>query len=428
MSFGAIPLSAAGSLSVSVVALFFVAFQSFFAIRKRKFTSYAWAALFSFCTAVYAFFVFLQFIAPASDVQRIIDKVQFSCLLLMIHSMCGYSFAYLQISPALYHRITLPFHAGILVLVWVTNLIVGGPLVFRVFLWLSKPYVETDLGPLGVPFMAYLAASALFTVFLWLRQESRDQRANRLFGAGLMIFFILGVHDALASTGIIRTGQFLLEYGFLGFSTAILYLTAREHFFFENQAFMLERLNEELGIIARTDSLSKLANRYSFDRQYEKEWRILQRREREKIGSSHLSLLLCDIDFFKQYNDTYGHQAGDRCIVMVAEALATSARRPADFVSRYGGDEFAVLLPETRAEGTISLAETVLASIRDLRIEHTGSTVGPWVTLSMGIASICSQDHEAQDELFLRADRALYLAKTRGRDRVEVSPSVRAES
>jgi diguanylate cyclase (GGDEF)-like protein len=283
-----------------------------------------------------------------------------------------------------------------------------------------QPYVESALGPLGEVFMAYIVLTAVFAVFFWFREQASAHRPNRAFPIGLLLFIAFGVHDALASAGVIQTIQFVLEYGFLGFSTTVLYLTLREYIRIESQALTLERLNRELGTIARTDSLTKLANRYSFDQQFEKEWRTLQRQKRQKGISGSFALLLCDVDFFKEYNDNYGHPAGDRCLVAVAAILARSARRSSDFVCRFGGDEFAVLLPDTPIEGAREVACSILADLHTLKLEHRASKARPWVTVSIGVSSILMEEDTRQDELVARADRALYRAKTGGRNRLEV--------
>lgn len=428
MAWNSLPISAAGSLAVSAVALFFVAFQSFLFIKRRKFASNGWAALFSLSTAGYAFFVFLQYIGPSIGIQRTFDQVQASCLILMAHSLCGYTFSYLKISGALYHWIGGPLNAAALAIVWLSDLVVGRHLVFLTFLWLPRPYVQSDLGPLGAAFMGYIVVSALFAVSFWFAARPNGHRSSRVFSLGLLLFVAFGVHDALASLGVIQTVQFLLEYGLLGFSTTILYLTMREYISIESQALTLERMNRELGAIARIDSVTKLANRYSFEQEFEKEWRRLLRQRRQKGLSGSFSLLLCDVDFFKEYNDTYGHPAGDQCLVAVAGILARNARRSSDFASRYGGDEFAVLLPDTPIEGAQKVASAILADLRALRLEHRGSAAQPWVTVSIGVSSILMEEDAPQEELVARADCALYLAKTRGRDRVEVITSDKAAS
>jgi diguanylate cyclase (GGDEF)-like protein len=421
MTWNSIPLSAAGSLAVSVVALFFAAFQSIFFVRQRKLTSNAWAALFSLSSAGYAFFVFLQFIAPPTPIQQTLDKAQFSCLILMAHSICGYTFSYHQIRGRWYHSIGGPLFLLVLGVLWLTDLIVSRHLVSRSFRWVPRPYVESALGPLGAPFMALLLAAALFSVSIWIWKKTRDRSDRIIFTTGLSVFTGLAIHDALVSNGIMTSVQFILEYGFLCFATSILYITAREYIRFQSAAATLGRLNEELGAMAVTDGLTKLANRRGLDVRFEQECRSLARRNRQKTVSRSLSFILCDIDFFKEYNDTYGHQAGDRCLIAVAGALARGARRPTDLVSRFGGDEFALLLPDTPLEGARLVAEAVLEDLRALKIENEGSTTHRLVSISMGIASTRADEAATPELLIARADRALYRAKTLGKDRAETS-------
>ncbi len=423
MTWNSLPLSAAGSLSVSVVALFFVAFESIFFVRQRKLTSNAWAALFSLSSAGYAFFVFLQFIAPATPLQQTLDKAQFSFLVLMAHSICGYTFSFLQIPGRWYHRIGGPLFLVVLGVLWLTDLIVSPVLVSRSFRWVPRPYVESALGPMGALFMALLLAAALFSLFFWITIKTRERSYRRIFAAGLFVFIALGIHDALVSNGIIAGVQFILEYGFLCFATSLLYITAHEYIGFQGRAATLARLNEELGAMAITDDLTKLANRRGLDARFEQECRSLARQGRQRPLPRSLSFILCDVDFFKEYNDTYGHQAGDRCLVAVAGALARGARRPADFVSRFGGDEFALLLPDTPLEGARMVAEAVLDDLRALRMENEGSTMNRRVTISMGIASTRANEAITAELLIARADRALYRAKTLGKDRAETGES-----
>src|SRR5271157_456442 len=399
MSWSSLPISAAGSFAVSVVAFFFVAIQSFLFIKRQRFSSNGWAALFSLSTAGYAFFVFLQYIGPPNEIQRTFDQVQASCLILMAYSLCGYTFAYLKISGALYQRIGGPLNAAALAVVWLSDLVVSRRLVSLTFLWLPRPYVQSDLGPLGAAFMGYVIVSALFAVFFWFTAPRDENGSNRMFSLGLLLFVAFGVHDALATLGVMHTVQFLLEYGFLGFATTIFSFTLREYIRIEGQALTLERVNQELGAIARTDRVTKLANRYSFDQEFEREWRRLQRQRRQKGLSGAFSLLLCDVDFFKEYNDTYGHPAGDQCLIAVAGVLSRSARRSSDLASRYGGDEFAVLLPDTPLEGAQKVASVILAELRALRIEHRGSAAQPWVTMSIGVSSILMEEDSAQEEV-----------------------------
>lgn len=177
----------------------------------------------------------------------------------------------------------------------------------------------------------------------------------------------------------------------------------------------LEEANERLKQLVSLDGLTQVANRRRFDEYLDQEWRRMAREELP------ISLVLCDIDFFKRFNDTYGHQAGDRCLQQVAQSLMHAARRPADLVARYGGEEFAVILPNTKAHGAVQVAEEMRSQVRSLAIAHADSPVSSLVTLSLGVVSILPQLEIPVASLIATADKALYQAKAQGRDRVVYS-------
>lgn len=174
----------------------------------------------------------------------------------------------------------------------------------------------------------------------------------------------------------------------------------------------LEKANQELQGLARTDGLTQIANRRHFDEHLQLEWNVLRR---EKLP---LSLILCDIDYFKRYNDTYGHQAGDDCLRQVAQALHQSVRRPADLVARYGGEEFAVIMPNTHADGAIHIATEIQKHIQQLKIPHAQSTVSEYVTMSFGVSSVVPHLPMLPETLINKADKALYEAKKQGRNNI----------
>ena len=175
--------------------------------------------------------------------------------------------------------------------------------------------------------------------------------------------------------------------------------------------------NIELQKLAVRDELTNIFNRRYFDRQLALEWRRLTR------NPSPLSLIMCDVDHFKIYNDTYGHQQGDECLSQVARAIASCTRRPADFVCRYGGEEFAVILPHTHLEGAVKVAESINVKVQELNLEHANSPTSSIVTISLGVACITpNRDSDAQC-LIQNADRALYTAKSSGRNRLAVYQS-----
>lgn len=130
-----------------------------------------------------------------------------------------------------------------------------------------------------------------------------------------------------------------------------------------------------------------------------------------------ISIIVCDIDFFKQYNDNYGHLQGDECLKKVAKTLNHTIRRGSDWVARYGGEEFVIVLPGTELSGALMIAENLRKAIAGIKIEHTGAKIEEFVTISLGVA--CNLDLKSDDDLFAMADRALYRAKENGRNRVE---------
>jgi diguanylate cyclase (GGDEF)-like protein len=175
----------------------------------------------------------------------------------------------------------------------------------------------------------------------------------------------------------------------------------------------LETTNVRLQQLSSLDALTQVGNRYLFDSTLEREWQRLQR------GGGELALLLCDVDFFKGFNDNYGHPAGDRCLKQMANAMAKVAKRPTDLVARYGGEEFALILSQTSIGGATHLAELLQQEIAALAIPHSESSTG-YVTLSIGIA-ICQPDfHSTPGDLIQAADLALYEAKAGGRNQWRV--------
>lgn len=172
----------------------------------------------------------------------------------------------------------------------------------------------------------------------------------------------------------------------------------------------LEIANRELQRLVTLDGLTGVANRRRFDEYLSIEWRHMAR---EQLP---LSLILCDIDFFKKYNDTYGHQAGDDCLCKVANALSLCVKRPTDLVARYGGEEFAVILPNTTVVGASLVAQEIRAVINTLEIPHAQSLVSSHVTLSLGIACTQPKHDTSPAMLIATADAALYEAKAAGRN------------
>jgi diguanylate cyclase (GGDEF)-like protein/PAS domain S-box-containing protein len=166
---------------------------------------------------------------------------------------------------------------------------------------------------------------------------------------------------------------------------------------------------------AMLDPLTKIANRRHFDAFMEKEW------QRAIRNAQPLSLVVLDVDHFKLYNDTLGHAAGDACLQKVAQALQAHALRPTDLAARYGGEEFVLLFAETSIDAAARLAETIRAAVEGLKLPNPRSPTSPWLTVSVGVASIVPSQLDDIDQLFVCADRAMYAAKGSGRNRVETT-------
>lgn len=168
----------------------------------------------------------------------------------------------------------------------------------------------------------------------------------------------------------------------------------------------------EEGEKARIDGLTQIANRRRFDEYLSQEW------ERHRRGQQPISLVICDVDRFKLFNDHYGHQAGDECLKKVAQAISQSVRRQGDLVARYGGEEFAMVLPNTNLEGAVRVAEQVRCMLAAAAIPHAAALESDIVTLSIGLSCRIPQLQGPMDARLLieEADRFLYWAKHRGRN------------
>jgi diguanylate cyclase len=182
----------------------------------------------------------------------------------------------------------------------------------------------------------------------------------------------------------------------------------------------LEQANQRLQALSMQDGLTGIRNRRFFDDKLDQEWQRCLR------GQECLALLLIDIDFFKAFNDKYGHLAGDECLKAVAKVIERSLTRPSDSVARYGGEEFAVILPETDVRGAMHVAETIRLAVEQKTIRMDGQALH--VTISVGVAAVIPELDQMPSRLVSMADQAMYAAKSAGRNRTRSAPPDAAAS
>ncbi len=228
----------------------------------------------------------------------------------------------------------------------------------------------------------------------------------------IVLLKTLSTHARLDLDALSRNYQRLREY-----STRV-EATNRE--LYKMRSDLVES-NRELERLSSLDALTGISNRRRFDYVLSEEWRRAAR------AKSPMALIMLDIDHFKSYNDAHGHVAGDHVLTRVGEIMESAPRRAGDLVARYGGEEFAFVLAETGPEGATQVAEAVREEVLQLKIAHGGSSVHEYLTISAGVASVVPKPSDDPTELIQLADQALYLAKQRGRNRVEVSGPESAE-
>lgn len=231
-----------------------------------------------------------------------------------------------------------------------------------------------------------------------LRELKRDD-ATRL----IPVIFITALDSATDEENGLNLGA--VDYISKPFHPPIVRVRVRNQLQLVHQQRLLEQL-------ASLDGLTGIPNRRQFDATLLKEWHRCQRNQQP------LSLIVADVDFFKKYNDALGHAAGDRVLQEVATTLRQAARRPGDLVARYGGEEFVLLLPETNATSAQALAEGLQQLLHSKALPHPDSSLGPWLTMSMGGNTIVPSTTALDPEFFALADAALYRAKHQGRNQV----------
>ncbi len=213
----------AGSLSVAVLALIMVILQIILLFRKPQFTWYGWGAAISFSGMLYVIGIFFEYNTPPGLVNRFAGLLEFTAIICLIHCLYGFTFAYLGLNGKRYHVLAGIFHCLILVFLWTNDYIVADRFVTRNFIWLARPFIESDLGPLGPIFELYGVLASLGVILLWVRFKGPDIRYRKAFLAGMVFWLALAIHDGLASVGVI-TIQYFMEYGLLGFSIVVLWV------------------------------------------------------------------------------------------------------------------------------------------------------------------------------------------------------------
>ncbi len=219
--------------------------------------------------------------------------------------------------------------------------------------------------------------------------------------------------DAATNYRLLLGVGFSLVLLFLGLFSMLLYRERRKL-----AINLVERTRELAESEARykqlsgLDSLTGLNNRRRFDEVFDEEW------QRAVRHSNTLSLIMIDLDYFKAYNDNYGHLNGDNCLVAIAQALDNALQRSTDFVCRFGGEEFCIILPETGADEAVKTGELIRNTIESLKVDHAYSPIGPFVTISAGVATVIPLKGTSMKNLLETADQALYEAKAKGRNRV----------
>jgi diguanylate cyclase (GGDEF)-like protein len=216
------------------------------------------------------------------------------------------------------------------------------------------------------------------------------------------VIFVTAHHDEAAETQGLALGA--VDFISKPINPAIVRARVRTHITLKAQSDLLRQW-------VYVDGLTGMRNRRCFDERLSSEW------GRAVRNGSDLSVVMVDVDFFKRYNDHYGHQAGDLCLRQVASCLRQTLKRPGDLAARYGGEEFACLLPDTDLVGSMDLARQLGNAVQALNIEHAASSVASVVTVSLGVCSTSGNTPGSADELLREADGALYRAKAEGRNR-----------
>lgn len=232
-----------------------------------------------------------------------------------------------------------------------------------------------------------------------------EELKENVYTRNIPVIFVTAMDDMEDEARGLELGA--IDYITKPFSHQIVKARVRNH-------IELKLFRDRLVKMSMVDGLTAIANRRQFDKEMEQQWQRSVRKQ------SPIAVLMLDIDFFKQYNDVYGHLKGDDCLKKVAEVLTREMKRPTDLVARYGGEEFVCVLPETDLEGAKCVADNIITTINQANIEHSGSKIGDNLTLSIGLVDILPTLDSSLVDFLSSADKALYQAKLAGRNRYYV--------
>lgn len=293
-------------------------------------------------------------------------------------------------------------------------------------------------------FQLFILILSVYMTYLVVRYGFlKKVRGTWAMGIGIMILLLAAGNDMLREYSVINTPEMVSPATVLFIMIQALFLAWRFNDAYlntitlasENQEMLdkiqrmnlelenkvekrtelLKKANEKLQAISNTDGLTGAANRRYFDFQLKTEWRRSHRQ------SEPLSVIMCDVDHFKNFNDHYGHPEGDQCLIKVVKVIRSQLNREGDLLARYGGEEFVVVLPNTPREGACKVAERIRQAMENLAIPHDYSPVAPVVTLSLGVAGGQVTEEDGALQMVERADKALYQAKRDGRNQVVCS-------
>ena len=246
MHFGSISISSAGTLAVAFIALFFTMVQFLFYMIRREEDWHLWGALLSLATSVFAAAVFVQYHAGANPINRLCELFQYTAIICLVQCVYGFTFSYLMLPARRYHLIAGTFHSFFLIILWTTPWIVSRSFIFHYFLFLNHPYIEPKLGFGGNLLCVYIMCAITLIPYFWIKHQEKRNGTIVIFLAGFLIWLVLGLHDALITLFDLKGIQFLLEYGFLGFSTALILVTLKNNVDLFNLAeYRAQKLAEE---------------------------------------------------------------------------------------------------------------------------------------------------------------------------------------